>query len=204
MDIYGAGDEDRLERLYNPHRMSYITHRTSAPAPGMTGEPFLDIPRGRDDAGLVIARGEFCYALLNLYPYNSGHAMVVPYRKVANLEDLTPAESAEVMTLAQQLIVVIKAVSSPHAFNVGFNLGRAAGGSIAEHLHLHVVPRWSGDSNFITVLGGTKTLPQLLGQTRELLATQWATHYGSTCHPAAPFLPTGEVNPDGPGDTAGQ
>ena len=122
----------------------------------------------------MVARGELVYAVLNLYPYNPGHLMVVPYRRVAELEDLTAAESAELMAFTQQAIRVIKGVSRPHGFNVGLNLGRSAGGSLAEHLHMHVVPRWGGDANFITVIGDTKVVPQLLRDTRRLLAAEWA------------------------------
>jgi ATP adenylyltransferase len=113
------------------------------------------------------------YAVLNLYPYNPGHMMVVPYRKVANLEDLTPAESAELMAFTQQAIRVMKQVSRPAGFNVGLNLGGVAGGSLADHLHQHIVPRWGGDANFITIVGGVKVMPQLLRETRALLAEAW-------------------------------
>jgi len=122
----------------------------------------------------VIARGELVYAVLNLYPYNPGHLMVVPYRRVSELEDLTDPESAELILFTQRAIRVIKAISRPDGFNVGLNLGRSAGGSLAEHLHMHVVPRWSGDANFITVVGETKVIPQLLRDTRKLLADEWA------------------------------
>nr|WP_202916737.1 HIT domain-containing protein [Rhodococcus aetherivorans] len=160
-----------MQRLWSPHRMSYIAEAPrSKEAPY---EPFTDIPKMRDEEGLVVARGEHVYAVLNLYPYNPGHLMVVPYRRVANLEDLTPEESTELMAFAQRAIRVIKSVSRPHGFNVGLNLGAAAGGSLAEHLHLHVVPRWGGDANFITVLGGAKVMPQLLRDTRALLAAAW-------------------------------
>ncbi|MFC8180213.1 MULTISPECIES: HIT family protein [Nocardiaceae] len=168
----GFGDPDRLQRLWTPHRMSYITE-----APGATSkssEPFSDIPKMTDEDGLVVARGEQVYAVLNLYPYNPGHTMVVPYRRVAALEDLTPAESAELMSFTQHVIKTIKRVSNPHGFNVGLNLGAAAGGSLAEHLHQHIVPRWGGDANFITVVGGAKVMPQLLRDTRALLASAWA------------------------------
>ncbi|MBO0866019.1 MAG: HIT domain-containing protein, partial [Mycobacterium sp.] len=101
---------------------------------------FTDIPQLSDEAGLVVARGELVYAVLNLYPYNPGHLMVVPYRRVSELEDLTDDESAELMTFMQKAIRVIKSVSHPHGFNVGLNLGTSAGGSLAEHLHVHVVP----------------------------------------------------------------
>ncbi|SUE13770.1 HIT family protein [Rhodococcus gordoniae] len=167
----GVGESDHLQRLWSPHRMSYITE--SPRGRDEPYEPFTDIPKMSDEEGLVVARGETVYAVLNLYPYNPGHLMVVPYRRVANLEDLTPDESAELMQFAQRALRVIKRVSRPHGFNVGLNLGAAAGGSLAEHLHLHVVPRWGGDANFITVLGGSKVMVQLLRDTRALLASAW-------------------------------
>ena len=164
----GPGDPDRLQRLWSPHRMSYIAE---APKASKSSEgPFSEIPKMTDEEGLIVARGEAVYAVLNLYPYNPGHLMVVPYRRVAALEDLTPEESAELMAFTQQAIRVIKRVSNPDGFNVGLNLGAAAGGSLAEHLHQHIVPRWGGDANFITVLGGAKVMPQLLRETRALLA----------------------------------
>ncbi|WP_306363534.1 HIT domain-containing protein [Nocardia sp. CC227C] len=175
----GAGDPDRLQRLWTPYRMSYITgaaaERTEREAaePKKSGHPFTDIPEMSDEDGLVIARGQWVYAVLNLYPYNPGHLMVVPYRRVANLEDLTPEESLELMSFTQQAIRTMKKVSRPEGFNVGLNLGGVAGGSLADHLHQHIVPRWSGDANFITVVGGVKVMPQLLRETRALLAEAW-------------------------------
>ena len=162
-------DPDGLTRLWTPYRMAYVRSDTTA-----DGCPFCLIPQEDEVTSLVVARGETTYAVLNLHPYNPGHLMVLPYRHVADLEDLTPEESAELMTMTQQAIRTIRSVSSPHAFNVGINLGGPAGGSLADHLHQHVVPRWSGDANFITVIGGTKTLPQLLADTRRLLAEAWA------------------------------
>jgi ATP adenylyltransferase len=170
----GAGDPDRLQRLWTPHRMSYIVGSPNPGGSSGSAEPFTDIPTMSDEDGLVIARGDLVYAVLNLYPYNPGHLMVVPYRRVSELEDLTDAESAELMAFTQKGIRVIKAVSRPDGFNVGLNLGKSAGGSLAEHLHMHVVPRWSGDANFITVVGQTKVVPQLLRDTRALLAAEWA------------------------------
>ena len=169
----GAGDPDRLQRLWTPHRMSYIVESPKFGGSGRPSEPFTDIPTLSDEDGLVIARGELVYAVLNLYPYNPGHLMVVPYRRVSELEDLTDAETAELMAFVQRAIRVMKAISRPDGFNVGLNLGRSAGGSLAEHLHMHVVPRWSGDANFITVVGETKVIPQLLRDTRVLLADEW-------------------------------
>jgi ATP adenylyltransferase len=170
----GVGEPDHLQRLWTPHRMSYIAEAPMKGGSGGSRQPFTDIPMMPDEEGLVVARGESVYIVLNLYPYNPGHSMVVPYRRVAELEDLTPDESLELISFTQKLIRVIKSVSRPHGFNVGLNLGQSAGGSLADHLHMHVVPRWSGDANFITIIGGSKAVPQLLGETRELLAKEWA------------------------------
>ena len=161
----GAGEPDRLERLWAPYRMAYIAKRSK--------DPFVEAPQGSDEDGLIIARGKYVYALLNLFPYNAGHLMVVPYRKESQLENLTQEESQELMAFAQKAVRVLKRVSRPEAINVGLNLGRASGGSVGDHLHLHVVPRWPGDSNFMTVLDGTKVLPQLLQDTRRVLAEGW-------------------------------
>lgn len=176
----GVGERDHLQRLWTPYRMTYLAEapmkrdKAETDENGKSEQPFTDIPRMSDEEGLVVARGELVYAVLNLYPYNPGHLMVVPYRRVSELEDLTDAESAELMAFMQKAIRVIKNVSRPHGFNVGLNLGTAAGGSLAEHLHVHVVPRWGGDANFITIIGGSKVIPQLLRETRQLLATEWA------------------------------
>lgn len=170
----GVGRHDHLQRLWTPYRMTYLAEAPTKRENAGPAEPFTDIPQLSDEEGLVVARGALVYAVLNLYPYNPGHLMVVPYRRVSELEDLTEAESAELMAFMQKAIRVIKNVSHPHGFNVGLNLGTSAGGSLAEHLHVHVVPRWGGDANFITIIGGSKVIPQLLRDTRRLLATEWA------------------------------
>jgi len=170
----GVGENDHLQRLWTPYRMTYLAEAPMKRDNADTEQPFTDIPQLSDEDGLVVARGVLVYAVLNLYPYNPGHLMVVPYRRVSELEDLTDAESAELMAFTQKAIRVIKNVSHPHGFNVGLNLGTSAGGSLAEHLHVHVVPRWGGDANFITIVGGAKVIPQLLRETRQLLATEWA------------------------------
>lgn len=177
---HGVGEPDHLQRLWTPHRMSYIAESPMKKGAdsSQSSEPFTDIPNMADEDGLVVARGALVYAVLNLYPYNPGHLMVVPYRRVSELEELTVEESAELMAFAQRAIQVIKAVSRPHGFNVGLNLGHSAGGSLAEHLHMHVVPRWGGDANFITIIGGSKVIPQLLRETRGLLADEWARQAG--------------------------
>ena len=135
--------------------------------------PFCRAPKLSDAEGLVIARGEKVYALLNLYPYNSGHLMVCPYRHIADYTDLTVEEVAEIGSFTQTAMRVLRAVSNAHGFNIGMNQGSAAGAGIAAHLHQHVVPRWGGDMNFMPVIGGTKTMPQLLESTREMLAAAW-------------------------------
>jgi ATP adenylyltransferase len=164
---------DSLERLWAPYRMAYVTGAEGNATGGEDVCPFDRIPTLPEGESLVIARGEYVYAVLNLHPYNPGHLMVVPYRHVAELEDLTDAEAFELIQFTQRAVSTIRAVSRPHAFNVGLNLGGVAGGSLADHLHQHVVPRWSGDANFMTVLSGTKVMPQLLEDTRQLLADAW-------------------------------
>ena len=169
----GPGDPDHLQRLWTPYRMTYLAEAPIGRDRAAIARPFSEIPTLSDEDGLVVARGERVYVVLNLYPYNPGHLMVVPYRRVSELEDLDEAESAELMAFTQKAIRVIKAVSSPGGFNVGLNLGKVSGGSLAEHLHMHVVPRWIGDANFITIIGGSKIIPQLLSETRELLSAEW-------------------------------
>ena len=167
-------EPDGLERLWTPHRMAYIAGERIGDEHRPSGCPFCAMREHHDD-DLVVRRGEHCFVVLNLHPYNPGHLMVLPWRHVAELEDLNPEETAELMELTTQAIRTIKSVSAPHAFNVGLNLGGAAGGSLAAHLHQHVVPRWTGDANFITVVAGVKVLPQLLGETALLLRDNWSS-----------------------------
>jgi len=171
-DAAPAEAGDRLERLWTPYRMAYVAGSRPADEHEPSGCPFCAM-REPADGDLVVHRGELTFVVLNLHPYNPGHLMVLPYRHVAELEELTEAESRELMETTTTAVRVIRSLSNPHAFNVGFNLGSAAGGSLAAHLHQHVVPRWGGDANFITVLSGTKVLPQLLEETRDLLADAW-------------------------------
>jgi ATP adenylyltransferase len=169
----GVAVPDRLRRLWAPHRMAYVKGE-SGTGPDTDGCPFCRIPTLTDEEGLIVARGDAVYAVLNLHPYNPGHLMVVPYRHVAGLEGLTLEESAGLADFTRRAVLAIRSASAPHGFNVGLNLGYVAGGSLAEHLHQHVVPRWGGDANFITVLADTKVIPQLLSETRDLLAKAWA------------------------------
>ena len=169
-----AGLPDRWDRLWTPHRQPYLAGE-SRPAHDGPGEecPFCRAPGMPTDAGLVVARGETAYVVLNLFPYNSGHLLVCPYRHVADYTDLTDAEVAEVGWLTQQAMAALRRVSNAHGFNIGMNQGSAAGAGIAGHLHQHVVPRWGGDTNFLPVIGATKTISQLLTETRTLLADAW-------------------------------
>src|SRR3954453_7227812 len=138
------------------------------------GCPFCNAPRYADAEKYIVARGETVYALLNLYPYNPGHLLVCPYRHVADYTDLDEAETAELAAFTRKAMRVVRHTSSPHGFNLGMNQGAVAGAGIAAHLHQHVVPRWGGDGNFMPVIGRTKVLPQLLGDTRALLVKAWA------------------------------
>ena len=170
----GAGVPDELERLWTPHRMAYIRGENK-PSDGTSDEcPFCRIPTLDDEAGLLVHRGDTTYVVLNLYPYSPGHLMVCPYRHVADYTDLTAEETAEVAELTQTAMRVVRSVSGAHGFNLGMNQGAVAGAGIAAHLHQHVVPRWAGDQNFMPIIGRTRTLPQLMSETRQLLADAWA------------------------------
>lgn len=171
----GIGVPDALQRLWTPHRLSYIQGENKPKSEDSDGCPFCGLLDGPepDEETLIVARDELVFAVLNLYPYNPGHLMVLPYRHVADYTDLTSAETMAVAEFTQRAMRVIRHVSAPHGFNIGLNQGPVAGAGIAAHLHQHVVPRWGGDSNFMPVIGHTRVLPQLLGDTRQLLADAW-------------------------------
>lgn len=172
-----AGVPDGFGRLWTPHRMAYIggENKPDDDAAG-DGCPFCRAPSRSDEDALIVARGAVAYVVLNLYPYNGGHVLVVPYRHVADYTDLTGAEVAEVADLTRTAMRVLRAVSAPHGFNIGMNQGGVAGAGIAAHLHQHVVPRWPGDANFLPVVGRTRALPELLSDTRDRLAAGWPPH----------------------------
>ena len=165
---------EAFERLWTPHRMAYIQGQ-GKPDDAEAGEgcPFCRAPAEPDDDGLVVARGELVYAVLNLYPYNAGHLLLCPYRHVADYTELTDAERAELGSFQADAMRTLRAVAAPHGFNLGLNQGSVAGAGIAAHLHQHVVPRWGGDTNFMPVVAHTRVLPQLLSETRALLAAAW-------------------------------
>jgi ATP adenylyltransferase len=118
-----------------------------------------------DEKNLVVARGEFAFVILNLFPYNTGHLMVAPYRHVGDLDDLTPDETSDIWTWTRKSVAAHRATTQPHGFNIGINLGEVAGAGVPGHFHLHVVPRWGGDTNFMPVTGDTKVLPEMLAET---------------------------------------
>ena len=169
----GVGEPDGLERLWTPYRMAYIRGENK-PADSSTGEcPFCRIPRLDDESGLVVNRGELAYVVLNLYPYAPGHLMVCPYRHLADYTDVTDEELVEIGALTRTAMRVVREVSHAEGFNIGMNQGAAGGAGVRAHLHQHVVPRWVGDGNFMPIIGRTKTLPELLHETRALLAEAW-------------------------------
>lgn len=161
---------EQWERLYAPHRMAYLKGGKAS-----EGCPFCLAPDLADDEGLVFARGATTFGVLNLFPYNSGHIMFCPYRHVADYTELTTEEAAELATMTQQGMRVLRQVSGAQGFNIGMNQGAISGAGIAGHLHQHLVPRWGGDTNFMPIIGQTKVIPQLLADTRRLLADAWQT-----------------------------
>jgi ATP adenylyltransferase len=160
-----------MESLHAPWRIEYIL----APKPAQADSLFSRIAQSSDDeANYVIARARTCFALLNTYPYTGGHLMVVPYKQVQDFNGLTDEELAELLKLTRSCQSALTRVMKPQGFNVGINLGKVAGAGIQEHLHIHLVPRWEGDTNFMPVIAGTTVVPQALkdlaGQLRQALA----------------------------------
>ncbi len=169
----GAGVPDGIRRLWAPYRMAYIKGENRVAADGPEECPFCRIPKLDDAEGLIVARGEVVYTVMNKYPYNAGHVMVCPYRHVADYTDLDGPETAELAEHTKRAMLALRAASGAQGFNIGMNMGGVAGAGISAHLHQHVVPRWGGDTNFMPVIAGTKVLPQLLGDTRDLIAAAW-------------------------------
>jgi ATP adenylyltransferase len=169
----GTGVPDAFRRLWMPHRMAYLKGENRVTGSGEHECPFCRIPGLSDADGLIVARGELVFTVLNLYPYNAGHLMVCPYRHVADYTDLSEPETAELAGHTKRAMKALRAASGAQGFNIGMNMGGVAGAGIAAHLHQHVVPRWGGDTNFMPVVGNTKVLPQLLADTRDLIAGSW-------------------------------
>jgi ATP adenylyltransferase len=166
-----------LERLWNGWRSAYVQGGAGESLHVGEGSVFTRIlASGLDDAETnVVHRGPSCFAILNAFPYSTGHLLVLPYREVADLEDLTADETAELWITVTDAVRAIKQTYAPEGINVGINLGKPAGGSISEHLHVHIVPRWTGDTNFMTAVANTRTLPEALADTGRRLRAAWPT-----------------------------
>ncbi len=153
-----------MERLWSPWRLAYVTGTSEA-----QGCVFCDAVANRDAAPLVLFRGDACYIILNLYPYNNGHLMVVPNRHVASLAGCSPVELTEMMELTRRAEVALREAYNPQGLNIGINIGRSAGAGVVDHVHIHAVPRWTGDTNFISVIGQVRVLPEELEETANRL-----------------------------------
>ncbi len=165
-----AAAPDAFQRLWTPYRIAYIQ---GAQQPGEKACPFCVAPTLSDEQALIVTRGEHAYVLLNLFPYNSGHLLVCPYRHVATYDEATLDEVTEIATLTQMAMRVVTETSGAHGYNIGMNQGRVAGAGIADHLHQHIVPRWATDANFFPIIAQTKALPRLLGDVRDEIAKAW-------------------------------
>ncbi|MCK9916434.1 MULTISPECIES: HIT family protein [Microbacterium] len=167
-DLPGVPDE--FQRLWTPHRMAYIQ---AGPEPLKHDCPFCAAPSMSDEDALIVHRGVHAYVLLNLFPYNSGHLLVCPYRHVGLYDEATAEEIDEISRLTQTAMRTLRETARCHGFNIGMNQGEVAGAGVAAHLHQHVVPRWATDANFFPIIAKTKALPQLLGEVRQSLADAW-------------------------------
>ena len=166
--------EPPFKILWNPWRYEYVKSTLKKKDKCI----FCELPKFKDEEAYIIYRGKYSYIVLNTYPYNSGHLMIVPYRHVDTFEKLTEEETTEITALLKKILRVLREVFSPEGFNIGVNIGRAAGAGVEGHIHIHVVPRWTGDSNFMFVIGNTKTIPISLEKTYELLKSKWIELYG--------------------------
>ena len=153
--------------------MAYISGENRPNPENGESCPFCAIPGRNDEEGLIVARGARVYAVLNLYPYNPGHLLICTYRHVADFTDLTDDERTEISHYTNIAMRTLRKVSNPGGFNLGMNQGAISGAGVAEHIHQHVIPRWSGDANFMPLIGQTKVLPKLLSETRAELANAW-------------------------------
>ena len=163
-----------LDRIWNGWRNEYVVDASARPVAG-EGSLFTQILQSglSDEETHIVHRGQLTFAILNAFPYTPGHLMVLPYRELSNLEDLRGNEHTELWATVTDAVRAVKTAYSPGGVNVGINLGQPAGGSVSAHLHVHVVPRWSGDSNFMTSIAEARTLPEALSQTATKLRAAW-------------------------------
>jgi ATP adenylyltransferase len=178
------GVPDAFQRLWTPHRMAYIKGGQDQ-FKGTKECPFCVAPTRSDEESLIVHRGIYAYVVLNLYPYNPGHLLVVPYRHVPDYTDIDEAETAEFAVLTQTAMRVLRSVSNATGFNIGMNQGMTGGAGIAAHLHQHVVPRWGGDGNFLPIIAQTKAITQTLDEVRRQVSGGWPSPAG-TAEPALP------------------
>jgi ATP adenylyltransferase len=160
-----------VERIWAPWRLEYVKDASKDKESECIFCAALDA--GNDEANLIVRRGEHCFVILNKYPYTNGHLMVAPYEHVAELQGLDDETMAEIMSLAQRGIAALETSYSPHGYNVGFNQGRVAGAGVEHHIHMHVVPRWGGDTNFMPVLGDTRVMNETLEDSYATLKGAW-------------------------------
>ena len=160
------------DRIWAPWRLAYVKDASKGGRQACIFCPASDAADDRDR--LIVHRGDRCFVMLNLYPYTNGHLMIAPFEHVAAIQDLEPETTAELMALAQRAIEILEDQFEPHGFNVGFNQGRVAGAGVEHHIHMHVVPRWGGDTNFMPVLADTRVMPQTLEQTYEALVGKFS------------------------------
>ncbi|WP_342024462.1 HIT domain-containing protein [Arthrobacter citreus] len=166
------GVPDSFARLWTPHRLAYIKGGQEQ----VSSEhncPFCAAPGRSDEESLIVHRGKYAYVILNLFPYNAGHLLVCPYRHVPDYTDIDEQETAEIASLTQTAMRVLRKVSNPSGFNLGMNQGVTGGAGIAAHLHQHIVPRWGGDGNFLPIIAQTKAITQTLGDVRRQVADAW-------------------------------
>ena len=168
-----AGVPDAFGRFWTPYRMAYIQGEGKPADTTDAACPFCAAPGKTDEEGLIVHRGLSCFVLMNLYPYNSGHLLVCPYRHISDYTELEREERVEFGELTAKAMRVIRRASGPGGFNIGMNQGETAGAGIAAHLHQHVVPRWLGDANFLPIIARVKAVPQLLDDARRMLAAAW-------------------------------
>lgn len=164
-----------MRHMWAPWRMAYVEANPSATSTTPGCIFCVKAAEDRDEENLIILRGKTCFALMNLYPYNTGHLMIAPYAHVPSIQQMNGKSLTEMMSLAQRLLAALQESLSPHGFNMGINQGTVAGAGIADHAHMHIVPRWNADTNFMPVIADVKVMPELLTTTYHKIKERLAT-----------------------------